>query len=723
MATIVFGAIGTLIGGPLGGAIGSLLGNQLDRKLIGGRTVKGPRVGDLSVQTSTYGTMIPRIYGTMRAAGTVIWSTDLKEKRKKSGGGKGQPKTVSYSYSVSLAVALSSRPAVRVRRIWADGKLIRDTSDRFAVKTKFRFHPGSETQPIDPLIATIEGAANAPAYRGLALAIFEDLALEEFGNRIPQLTFEIEGDTAAPALGGVLADISKGNIVCPSSQAIAGYAAHGSDIRSAVQPLVESFGIDLVERGPQLRSASSATPLGVAANDLGSSSDAKAVPRIERQQSSAATLPAMLTLNYYERARDYQAGQAHASTGLTGRRTDQLDLPAVLEAGIARSLAEQALARRWAQRERVTLRLPPTFLALMAGDPIRFDGDQGSWRADRVTIEQMVVIAELVREVGQATLGLPAEAGRPVIEPGRIIARTILRIFDIPFPPGLQPAGPLPTLVVAATSAAPSWRAVPLEASVGALVTPTQTADQSAVMGSLKLPLGGAPSTVLDLSNVLEVELAKPDMWLESRDDDALARGENLAVVGDELIQFGSAEQIDPLKWRLSRLLRGRYGTEWATANHLIGDGFALLEVGSLQPIALAPSDLGATVAVTAFGLGDENSPGTASKVATGESLRPPSPVHLMAELSAGDLTTSWVRRSRFGWSWIDFLDVPLGESAERYRLKVQSASGSVETETSVPQATLTATALAGLAGRPWTISVVQIGDFALSHETRTTLL
>src|SRR5437867_3428191 len=136
MATVLLGSIGTIIGGPLGGAIGSLVGQQIDRALIGG-TVRGPRLGDLSVQTSSYGTAIPRIYGTMRVAGTVVWSTDLKEHQQTSGS------TISYTYTVSLAVALSSRPLQAVKRIWADGKLIRDQNGKFSVKTKFRSISGT----------------------------------------------------------------------------------------------------------------------------------------------------------------------------------------------------------------------------------------------------------------------------------------------------------------------------------------------------------------------------------------------------------------------------------------------------------------------------------------------------------------------------------------------------------------------------------------------------
>ena len=41
-----------------------------------------------------------------------------------------------------------------------------------------------------PLIEAIEGSGQAPAYRGTAYIVFEDLPLDAFGNRLPQLSFE-----------------------------------------------------------------------------------------------------------------------------------------------------------------------------------------------------------------------------------------------------------------------------------------------------------------------------------------------------------------------------------------------------------------------------------------------------------------------------------------------------------------------------------------------------
>lgn len=195
MATVVLQAagagLGTLLGGPLGGllgrAIGAAAGSFIDQKLFGGgSTSKGPRLSDLRVMASSEGAPIPRVWGRMRVAGQVIWATDFIEKKKTQGGGKGGGSEVkTYSYFANFAVALCEGEIDRIGRVWADGK-------EFSLKgVTARLYRGSETQQADSLIAAIEGAGNAPAYRGLAYVVFERLPLTKFGNRLPQLSFEV----------------------------------------------------------------------------------------------------------------------------------------------------------------------------------------------------------------------------------------------------------------------------------------------------------------------------------------------------------------------------------------------------------------------------------------------------------------------------------------------------------------------------------------------------
>lgn len=210
MASLILGIAGSALGGSLfgglsflgvtgaqlGGALGALAGSEIDAALAPGRHTTGPRLSDTSLQASTEGAAIPRLYGRVRLAGQVIWASRYQETATttSSGSGKGigapSVSETDYTYSISFAVGLCAG-ATRIGRVWADGNLL-DLST-----VTLRFYPGSTTQTPDPLIADIEGADNAPAFRDLAYVVFEDLQLAAFGNRIPQLSFEVFRNLAA----------------------------------------------------------------------------------------------------------------------------------------------------------------------------------------------------------------------------------------------------------------------------------------------------------------------------------------------------------------------------------------------------------------------------------------------------------------------------------------------------------------------------------------------
>ncbi len=212
MASLVLGLAGAAVGSMFGAAkmgwmIGSTVGKYLEPKPEGPES-HGPRLEDLKVQAATEGSAIPTLYGTMRMAGNIIWSGGLDETKHtqssggggKGGGGGGGSTHTTYTYSASFAVGFCEGPIVGVRRIWADSVLIYDVSEDAStdavyasgsIKSGMHVVEGTETQQPSSIIEAVEGIGNTPAYRGLCYIVFDDLELEKYGNRIPNITAEI----------------------------------------------------------------------------------------------------------------------------------------------------------------------------------------------------------------------------------------------------------------------------------------------------------------------------------------------------------------------------------------------------------------------------------------------------------------------------------------------------------------------------------------------------
>lgn len=712
MATLVLTTVGTALGGPIGGALGGLIGQSIDQGLFGPGTRKGPRLGDLSVQTSSYGSPIPRIYGSMRVAGTVIWASDLIEEEVVEGGGKGSPEQQTYSYSANLAVALSSRPIQAIGRIWADGKLIRGVSGDFKVKTKFRISPGSEDQEPDPLIASIEGVASAPAYRGLALAIFEGLELAEFGNRIPLLTFEVMAEADPVPLSTLMADASSGLIDAASAMAVTGYAAHGTSVRDSLRPLVELTGVKLVDHDGRLRSGQADVPLLIADDELGCDADGPGISKIEHRRAPDGEMPATLTMIYYDPDRDYQTSQSRASSGKGGTRESRLELPVVFAAGEARQLAENALSRQWRTGERLKLRLPPSRMALRPGDAVQLAGTSRPWTARVVSIEGMAVAVE-AEPASAAIQPLPADAGRPVSEPDIVVGRSHLALFELP-PNGDAPAQ-APLAFVAASNEG-QWKSVPVELALGEQPLPGLLLGRRSIVGWAETALDPRSPLILDEISQVVVRLANYEQLLLNADQDALMAGANLALIGDELVQFGRAEQLGAGLFRLSRLLRGRRGTEWAAAAHGIGEIFCIIDPSRLRSAPLSAGAIGAVITAVAHGVGDVAPLPQAGRSISGEAMRPPAPCYLKAVRSGSDIAVQWVRRSHRHWAWVSGIGDGADGFPELYRLTAHGPAGQTVVETSSRSLVLGPAQIPAVGGQTVSLSVATVGPSALSH-------
>ncbi|MHA0317613.1 phage tail protein [Sphingomonas melonis] len=704
MATLVLTTVGRAIGGPIGGALGALAGQAIDGRLFRGAAREGPRLSDLSVQTSSYGTPIPKLFGTIRVAGTVIWSTDLIETRTTSRGGKGQPGTNTYSYSVSFAVALSARPIRSVRRIWAEGKLLRGAAGDWKSVTGFRLHTGGEDQAVDSLIASALGTV--PAYRGIAYVVFEGMQLADYGNRIPSLTFEVEADAAPVASGAVAATLAR-EVRGGGGVMLGGFAASGASVRGVLETLTAIDGGWWRAEGATL-----------VRSDAGGAAVAIADTGKERRRSVAAAGGTVreVAVAHHDPARDYQIGVQRVRRPGAGQAVDRVDLPAVLDASEAKRVAAALLARSESERTRRRVTLGREGLGIAPGAIVTIAGEAGRWRVAQAAMAGLATTLDLV-PLTPASLPMRASSGTVVGAADVRIGRTLLVVAEWP---GLEDA-PLaqPRVSVLACGEGAGWRQAALLYSLddGASWTGAGGTAAPATIGVIEGVPDAASPWLTDSRSRLIVRLMRADMVLGDADATRLAQGGNLALVGDELIRFALAEPLGAGRWALTGLRRGVRGTEAAIGTQRPGDRFALIERDAVASIDLPVTAIGRRVRLMASGVGDAAAPATAEVIVTGASVAPPSPVHLGLQRDAGSgRRLGWIRRSRAGWTWRDGLDAAVGEESERYRVTIERPVGGVRSvETTAPTLSIEA----GDAGA--VVSVVQQGTLAISSPAHLT--
>lgn len=718
MATLVLSAVGTVFGGPLGGAIGALIGRQVDSSVLGSRKVNGPRLKELSVQTSSYGSALPLHFGRIRAAGSVIWATELVEHTEKSGGGKGRPSVTSYTYTASFAVAVASRPIAGIGRIWADGNLLRGEAGDLKVGGKLRIHTGHGDQAADPLLAQAEGAATNPAYRNLAYVVLEDLELADFGNRLPSLTFEVIADSQPVSIAQIATEILPGVATVDLDDAVlTGFTIDQGAAGDTLATLAEMKPLSCCTTDGRIRFAPSEPTAGAAIELLpppaagGENADDARADGWSRKRD-AQPVTRQCAVRYYDIARDFQPGMQR-SIGRNGPGDVAIiELPAAMSALDARAMADRAAARTTLASDTMRYRIAEIDARFSPGTIVRVPVAAGTWLIDQWEWQADGVMLDLTALPPTSPTFGAADSGRSNAQSDLPVSPTILHTFELPW--SGDDSGTTPALWAAATSTGAGWKGAALYAtqSDGTMAFLGTTGRSRSLAGSALTALAPASPLLLDLGNSVDVELASTDFVLTDATWPQLMQGANKALLGNEIIQFARAEYQGGNVWRLSAILRGRGGTEQAIHGHSAQEPFVVLE----PPLtSLAAASVGDTthVSIVAVGIGDE-APVASPIINAGITLRPLSPVHgTCARQSDGSLVLSWKRRSRGAWKWSDEVDVPLNENEEIWQVEFGGEAGTQHYwKTTAPRLEIpaeTATTILNLPGEN-SFSVRQLG-------------
>ena len=734
MAVLALGfagqAIGASIGGSIlgvtsaaiGGFIGSTIGGMIDNMLFPSKQ-EGPRLDDLSVTVSTYGNPIPLLYGPEnRIAGNVIWSTGLIETTKKSRQGKGGPsvQTTEYSYRASFAVALcqgqrapgDGAPISRVRKIWANNKLIYDAGAPapdvpVGLYEAMRFYPGSFSQQPDPTIEGYVGAGQAPAYRGTAYVVFQDLQLADFGNRLPNLEFLVEAQDEIN-VSEVVFDVATRCGLDPNlistldvgDHTVRGFAiGQAASGVGALQPLALAYDFDVAEVAGALRCVRrGSSPLGLITLDQLGGHDATADRSgdvISWSRTRVTALPRQSTVTFPDPDRDWQPNSQSAQRS-EGSADNALStsVPLVLTADQGRALADRLLWEAWTGQQTATAQTDDRWISIEPGrlyyvetpagfEPIRVTRVTRGWNG--------VIDMELRRD--RSEVYRPSSPGVPSTVPDNglnLPGLTEVILLDIPLLLDADDAKGAGFYWGFVGSGA-GWRGADFLRSiddVGPFVD-VEPQGRELTVGqateALPAPLGDFdPDADWDMASVITVELRRPDMVLESLTDAEVLAGGNAAYVGPfgdtdgEIIQFANADLVEPGVYEISRLRRGQRGTDYAWAGHAIGDQFVLLEPGALKRADFGLADLNQERFYKGVSLLTlEADTDAVEFVNTGRGLAPYSPTGLTLEGdTGGDLVLSWTRRSRIGWPQVQ--PPPLAEESEAYRLQIMNAAGTV---------------------------------------------
>lgn len=432
-------------------------------------------------------------------------------------------------------------------------------------------------------------------------------------------------------------------------------------LRDAMGPLIETGGL-VVRDGVEGIAWTRPDDRAVLALDPDSLQRTEG-PLIARRRGDPAETVGRLSLSFFERARDYQAVTVMALANDSDRNAvSQSGL--VLDAGAARLAAEGALKRLNRGGDSIETALPPSLLAVEAGDLVSIAGEadgpfvvteikDGEGRALGAKAHGDVVVGAIVPQARESAMPLPAVAVEPVF-----------RFAHLPRARG-------GTELVAGAFAEPWPGGIDLrDAATGAEVARLGLA---ANLGVLDAPLGEGPVGIWSREAELRLVLFNGHLASESAEA-VLAAANRIAIQHDdggwEVIGFAQAELVAPETYRLGGLLRGLRGTVAGTA--AAGNAVLVLD-GRAQAIALDEAQAGVSRTLIAYA-GPRDAEGTVLEVtADAAPALPLPPVHLSAVREAsGDVRLGWIRRTRSGGDGWTYGEVPLDFAPEAYRVTIR---------------------------------------------------
>ena len=431
----------------------------------------------------------------------------------------------------------------------------------------------------------------------------------------------------------------------------------------------------------------------VSAADLAAGEDAPAEEAFPIAVNADLEIPSRVAVVYRDMSADQQSGTEYSDRGPSGQDSVQtLQLPIGMLPSEAKGAADAAVRDVFAGRLTSTISLPIGYAAIVPTDVLLVPDRDGAlirMRVNRRTESAGVLALELVGDdAGVAVLDLPTDATAQTSTAVQAIADTRFEVLDMPLQ---NDADDAPGVYVCARSAGGGvWTGCALLLSRDGLnFSAAGSINEPGVIGSATTVLGDwSGGWVMDEVNTVTVDVGEDTLSSVARGDLLADASLNALLLGDEVIRYATATllSVAPNIYRLSRLLRGQRGTEWATGTHATGERAIVLQARGMRRVSLQASDIGKGIWLKAVTSGNSAARATATLFTLIDSGQVPlAPVDIrLARTTADDIEISWKRRTRLETRFCgpSGIYVPLGESSESYAVQIMSGDAVVRTIT-----------------------------------------
>jgi hypothetical protein len=505
-----------------------------------------------------------------------------------------------------------------------------------------RWYPGNKTQLPDPMLQAyfegIYGAGSTPAFRNRCYLVLENFEVTKYGT-IPNFTFVVEHETvnsvgelfAARALRAGL-DTSEFDFTELDAAPLRGYCITNKQAPAReMELLCRVYDVDVYEdfdgviRGvvpsETVVAAIPADELAAEENKTGAddSGDAKPFAPFTTTFRDERDLPFFLDASFFDPTKDFEARNVHSlrEIGATSDRKENIETGVVFTETEAQKFVDRELHKLYVEKDGLKASLFHKYTWLTPTDKISVEDVDGSVNNMRIkAIDGWLPGVLDVRGVSRDAVEYPPRlfvvantnpAIDPVSPPAPLVGTFIdLALFDEQANPGFYVAAAAtdPHYMWAGASlyrlgATSEWEAltgIPIQAVMGRTI-----AGASGLLGDVP---GGWAAGDWDNTNAVTIDLYNGE--LESLTDaQVLDDKRNFLVVGDEVIQFGTATLVGgfPNRWTVSHLQRQLSGT--ASTGHASQER-AVLYTGAWRYVEQDPNIGGTTRTYKFVGAGGD---------------------------------------------------------------------------------------------------------------------